>query len=487
MISPAVGYQGQVPMPLPAYGNVWVPPLFPGGQAPWARPRKWLAAVAYVNSTFANWSGTTGAINVPAGTSNGHLMFLSVASAGSTGWAVTGGGWVQIYGINQNQLVWYRIASSEPASYTLTWAGSGTAGGTMTVFSGQDSDPFLAYKNRTGGGANGAETSPNHSTSPLFFQACDFMAFSTITHRNSGTITAPSGWSAGTQGTNSVKSASAYRSFTNTEGLAATNWTDTAGSHLTDVFTCAIRPSGVTALSLKATIGTAALTNQTSFSASLPVGVAVGDLIVVHHFIRDPNPSTARTLSASGYTLVGSQQNMTAGTLLVASAMYRRIATGSDALTCASTLSCDNQCALVVVFSTGSAGVDPVLLGTPGQSVDSSANTTNDVPSMTLADYAENNILVAFTTINWNGVTSLSAPAGFSGVTHTANTANPGRSWWEGGAMAAMAAAKMNGAANPGATSFTSNVSATSQGYQYAVGLSLEGAGQPEVSSYIFG
>lgn len=87
-------------------------------------------AIAFQTSTTTGiGSASTGVINVPSGTVNGDMLLLAFALEESgaspivTGWTqaatVDGGG-------TQDNLtrVWYRRASSEPASYTVTFGGS---------------------------------------------------------------------------------------------------------------------------------------------------------------------------------------------------------------------------------------------------------------------------------------------------------------------------------------------------------------------------
>ena len=81
-----------------------------------------------INTTTAvqNTSATTISVNVPAGTTNGDLMILLVCSAiGSNTWTTPSGWTLWSPTTNANgRAIYYRTASSEPASYTITQSGS---------------------------------------------------------------------------------------------------------------------------------------------------------------------------------------------------------------------------------------------------------------------------------------------------------------------------------------------------------------------------
>lgn len=79
-----------------------------------------MAAPTFVNSTVAA-GGTSIVINVPTGTANGDLLLLGVSQWGA---AVAQTGWTLIaeYPAGSGFSIWLygRIASSEPASYTIS-------------------------------------------------------------------------------------------------------------------------------------------------------------------------------------------------------------------------------------------------------------------------------------------------------------------------------------------------------------------------------
>ncbi len=97
-------------------------------------------AVAYrsnATATKAGGAGTNLVINVPAGTANGDVMVAFVL----TGTAVTPAvqaSWTTLDSQNTGPTVisFYRIASSEPASYTFTVDSTNTSWGTIVTYSG---------------------------------------------------------------------------------------------------------------------------------------------------------------------------------------------------------------------------------------------------------------------------------------------------------------------------------------------------------------
>lgn len=93
-------------------------------------------AIQFVNSTTAvqNSNSTTITINVPSGVANGQVLVLiaTVGSVSST-WT-TPTGWTLWSAANAGRTVYYKIASSEPASYTITQSVSTTASATILAY-----------------------------------------------------------------------------------------------------------------------------------------------------------------------------------------------------------------------------------------------------------------------------------------------------------------------------------------------------------------
>lgn len=96
---------------------------------------------AYVNSN-GNTSAvsTTVTINVPSGISNGHLLIANVGFTGGSGITVTPpAGWTLIRrdnnGTSLGNALYWRLASSEPASYSWTLSSTQNNSGSMIAYS----------------------------------------------------------------------------------------------------------------------------------------------------------------------------------------------------------------------------------------------------------------------------------------------------------------------------------------------------------------
>jgi hypothetical protein len=89
-----------------------------------------------VNTTSAvqNTAATTIPINVPSGTANDDLMILFVASSGTANTWTTPAGWTVWKSNFNGRAIYYRTASSEPASYTITQSGSATSDGYILTY-----------------------------------------------------------------------------------------------------------------------------------------------------------------------------------------------------------------------------------------------------------------------------------------------------------------------------------------------------------------
>jgi hypothetical protein len=99
------------------------------------------SAIALVAATTSEASGTTGITNnVPPGTADGHFLVWVTGQTTATLIAVLAG-WTErqngVSGASSLQ-VWYRFASSEPASYTTAARTASRAFGIMAAFSGVD-------------------------------------------------------------------------------------------------------------------------------------------------------------------------------------------------------------------------------------------------------------------------------------------------------------------------------------------------------------
>lgn len=79
------------------------------------------------SSAVQNTTSTTITVNVPSSTANNDLMILVVVSATAANTWTTPSGWTVWRASGNGRAIYYRTASSEPASYTVTQSGSSTA------------------------------------------------------------------------------------------------------------------------------------------------------------------------------------------------------------------------------------------------------------------------------------------------------------------------------------------------------------------------
>lgn len=102
-----------------------------------------------VNSTSAvqNTASTTITVNVPSGTANGDLMILLVCSgSGSNTWTTPAGWTLWSPTLDSNgRAVFYRTASSEPASYTITQSSSTTSNANILTYRNASIDVIGAF------------------------------------------------------------------------------------------------------------------------------------------------------------------------------------------------------------------------------------------------------------------------------------------------------------------------------------------------------
>jgi hypothetical protein len=112
-------------------------------------------AVAYQTSTKVSWSSGDGTIAVPPGTVDGDLLLLFVGGdlGASENHTYTVTGWNELLTLTRSHAtnagvdlkVFYRIASSEPASYVIDIDSDNLSGAVMVRIDGHDgSDPFDA-------------------------------------------------------------------------------------------------------------------------------------------------------------------------------------------------------------------------------------------------------------------------------------------------------------------------------------------------------
>ncbi len=482
-------YQGPVPVVLPIYApppGVVLPglpstrlrrPLFP----PRRIRRQSAAAPTFVASTTGSGSPTN-TTNVPTGTTENDLLVWFIKSTYGTRTDPTN--WELL---DQTSLgaVWFRLApSSPPGNYTVTTPAASVS--VMHTYRGVDlSDPILAFRTHAG--------SPDEKTTdPLFFQTCDYIAASFNGQVANLTPTAPSGWTqAGSVtgvGGGGIGCGGAYRTFTATEGCAASAaWGGNVNPY---VVVIALRGDGNTVLSLKGVALVTVLTDNrpmvpnsgattSSLGVSLTPGRRTGDLEVVVYFCKFTTGATApsfNTPSGTGWAKHGSDQIYTISAVPaynhIGMGIASRIISDGSGCTVTTAASVTVLSAYTFCFATGTTGPDASIVGTKGQSTDTSNDTTQSIPAMVaLEDYVENNFLMCALGVE-RGDASITAPAGFEKI-----------GAWQSGTAGNQTSAiivkslGLNGAADPGALSATSNISQRNVAIQFAVGVVLDGAG----------
>jgi hypothetical protein len=101
------------------------------------------------SSAVQNTNSTTITVNVPSSTDNGDLMILSVISnSGSNTWT-TPSGWTVWRSNFNGRAIYYRTASSEPASYTITQSNSATSSGYILSYRNATIDVMGTYSGFT--------------------------------------------------------------------------------------------------------------------------------------------------------------------------------------------------------------------------------------------------------------------------------------------------------------------------------------------------
>lgn len=165
------------------------------------------------STAVQNTSSTTIAVNVPTGTANGDLLILMVMSNSGT-WT-TPSGWTVWLASANNRAIYYRTASSEPASYTITQGSSTTASACM-----------LAYQNAAidvMGTITAGNTSPNTATA-ITTTANNTIVFDYVASNDASlTFSTPSGYTS--LASDSDATAPSYALFYKTQATAGTTGT----------------------------------------------------------------------------------------------------------------------------------------------------------------------------------------------------------------------------------------------------------------------
>jgi hypothetical protein len=133
-------------------------------------------------------SSTTLTINVPTGTANGDLMVAMVLTSASTSatWT-TPAGWTAAVTSSSARGVYYRTASSEPASYTFTASGSGTSQGYIFTYRNAQFDVSSAITTNSNPTVTASITTTANNAILLYYAG--------ISTNASETYTAPTGFS----------------------------------------------------------------------------------------------------------------------------------------------------------------------------------------------------------------------------------------------------------------------------------------------------
>ena len=113
-----------------------------------------IAGAATLNSSGA----TSVTVNVPVGTLSGHVMVALIGLIGQdaitapAGWTLIG---TQDAGSNVRYASYYRVAGSEPANYTWSWAGSFKSSGWIRTYSNVDTTSPIAASFSVGTSVSG--------------------------------------------------------------------------------------------------------------------------------------------------------------------------------------------------------------------------------------------------------------------------------------------------------------------------------------------
>lgn len=149
----------------------------------------------YVNSNGNTASvGTNVTVNVPSGVSNGQALVANVGFTGGSGVTVTPpAGWTLIRrddnGTTLGNALYWRIANSEPASYTWTLSSSQNNSGSMIAYSTVDqANPIGAH----GGQANSSSTNVTAPSITTLYESSVVLFFGGILAVT--TLTPPSGF-----------------------------------------------------------------------------------------------------------------------------------------------------------------------------------------------------------------------------------------------------------------------------------------------------
>lgn len=420
------------------------------------------------NSTeaVASTTVTSLACNVPTVT-NGDLMLMYVTTALQTSsMAITGGGWNLLTRQDTAEMstaCYWRIASSEPASYTVTWTTSSKAIIVMQTWSGVDqADPFVSmFQSKAGDTAGGG----THTVPGVICNAGKFVAVSYVAwNRGNVTVTNPSGYSTD-RGPNindgtptGIKAQIAYRSFTNAQDGPSISW-GTSNSTTCSIIHIGLRDANYPTrmLAMRSFGNSVQALSTTDVSPPLPYLHRTNSLLIAfigQLGLTSPTMATVPT----GWNLLGSIQHQSTSSL----AVYYKTDNGSETDPPVWAWSSSATSTWGQIIEIDYAGASPFLGYSQG--ADTTSNTTYDFPAVTLSAQNPGYLKFAAVHINTGGASNWQGPAGW-GQLPAGRQVIPDR---------AAIAANYGTAANPGLGQFGGGTSRQNAGWQVIIGSKLK-------------
>lgn len=447
--------------------------------------------VDFLAATRNTVNGTSLTATVPAGVRDGDCLVLIVAQVGSwvgpgsltapaSGWTRLDGGYHEAgeeAGGNATAFrIYYRIASSEPGSYTVTWTHSGKTVVDMIAVRGADtSDPILGI--RCGKGQSGGNT----LTPPvraLYFLPTGALALALMAFGRGGTtFSVPSGYTnTGSTGQfdsdttlASIYYGSAYRKFTSRSGIPATSWSNTnSNSSNWETYALAFRPAGANVLALRSLGALSAVASGTALTLGAPPDVHSGDLLVGMVGTLRPSASVSTITPPAGWSTYASDQvaNVSDATSpeSILAGLFYKTAAGGDSYAFTLGASVNDATGYALAFA---GNPSPTIAG-GAVAADASKNGTQTIPGVTLSDYAADVLLLEWVYIS-NRTSGVGAASGFDGLAFF--TPPSGVRSSTGGGI------ELYTTANPPATSVATSTSVYCVAMQYAIGRILDGVG----------
>ena len=209
--------------------------------APTPTPSPSPAGIGYRAGT-TNWaaSGTSFTLSLPAGVQNGDLLVMSISNWPGT--LIAPSGWTLASAISAYQGVWYKIAKSEPTSYTWSSSADSSWSGVADAFSGVDNASPLDVRSASSSGTALGVTWP--ALTSVSNNAWSLVV--SLESNNTSTVGVPSGYTArSVQGGDSfIRTAT---KLVSPAGLVAPTATDSATAPLWSAYSLLLRPVGSTA------------------------------------------------------------------------------------------------------------------------------------------------------------------------------------------------------------------------------------------------